>query len=281
MNSEKDDLILLMSLLIDSISRDCRTPETYIIIAKGFMTKNQWEDGAKLFVDAKETGCLSEELGLMTMEAVAARTTKGKIRILRSIASEIAEVSGMETHAWISTRYWGLKHRLGFHYARLLMWWNDPNESPSKELELAMQHFYKSKRNGTLVKNDVLRCIVKLVGDEVQLPSKRSSNSKTLYTQKESNKVPDKENAIAVMLSALSEARRTTLGVDRMFSFEVARGLHRLGANKECIAFVHDLIEQGARWNRTMIEQAIFAAEAENDTASLQKFKTLLSKNPS
>jgi len=254
--------------LFEGVSHPSRTPETYIIMARGLAAAKRWDDVSLLFVTASETGCLSEDLGLITMEGVVQQKIKGKIRVLRSIASDIAEILGMKPGTWIVSHYWLLKQMLGFHHARLLMWWNDPNETQARELELALQEFEENRSVGILVKDDVLRCIVKLVG----VYHKKKCGI-LINTKKEHKKriESDRVTSVNMVLEALSEANRTTLGDERSFTFEVASGLRLMGANRECMKFVQSLIKRDVKINLTTLMRGQAAAKSEGDKIMLKE----------
>jgi len=265
--------------LFEGISHPSRIPETYIILARGLAAAKRWDDVSQLFVTASETGCLSEDLGLITMEGVAQQQIKGKIRVLRSIASDVAKTLGMKPGAWIVTHYWLLKQTLGFHHARLLMWWNDPNETQARELELALQEFEENRSVGILVKDDVLRCIVKLVGVYHTKKSFISKNDKIKHESISHQKriELDRITSVKMILEALSEANRTTLGDERSFTFEVASGLRGMRANHECMKFVQSLIERDVNVNVTTLLEGQEAAKSEGDTVMLNFYQDLVS----
>jgi len=263
--------------LFEGVSLSSRTPETYLIMARGLATDKRWDDVSLLFVTALDTGCLSEDLGLITMEGVVQQNVKGKIRILRSIASDVATMLGMKPGVWIVSHYWLLKNILGFHHARLLMWWNDPNETQARELELALRHFEANRSRGILVKDDVLRCIVKLLGVRHK---ERSIVSKTGTTNRQSishqKKIESyRTKSVNLTLEAFSEASRTSLGEERSFTFEVASGLRKMGANRECMDFVHSLIKRNVALNRTTLLEGQAAAKSEGDAVMLKYFTDL------
>eukprot|EP00555_Chaetoceros_dichaeta_P009593 CAMPEP_0198273658 /NCGR_PEP_ID=MMETSP1447-20131203/57512_1 /TAXON_ID=420782 /ORGANISM="Chaetoceros dichaeta, Strain CCMP1751" /LENGTH=260 /DNA_ID=CAMNT_0043967431 /DNA_START=61 /DNA_END=843 /DNA_ORIENTATION=+ len=249
-------------------------------MAKGLAAAKRWDDVSLLFVTASETGCLSEDLGLITMEGVVQQKIKGKIRVLRSIASDIAEMLGMKPGTWIVSHYWLLKQMLGFHHARLLMWWNDPNETQARELELALQDFEENRSVGILVKDDVLRCIVKLVGvyhnKKCEILKNAKKEHDIILHQKRIES--DRVTSVNMILEALSEANRTTLRDDRSFTFEVASGLRTMGANRECMKFVQSLINRDVKINLTTLISGQAAAKSEGDKVMVKEIAEIVSR---
>merc|ERR1711957_524518 len=167
--------------LYSTIPTQLRTPETYLTVALGLAADKRWDEVFSLYVTALENGCVTEDLGLLTMEGVASQNMdggRGKVRSLRGIAEDMAKLSGIKPGTWIVNHYWQLKRRIGFHHTRLLMWWNDPKETQTKELELALQHFEEGINRGLEVEEDVLRCVVKLVGVNHQRRQHRQQRSR-------------------------------------------------------------------------------------------------------
>jgi hypothetical protein len=148
--------------LFDTLNRHSRTPDSYLIMANGYKKHERWNDVAICYFAAKKDGCLSEALCFLAMEGIAESTVSGKVKVLRSVANEAAIIKGVKTGAWIVDNYWVLKRHLGFHYARLLMWWNDPNETQQQEFRLASQHLSSSEKNNLRVDFDALKTIIAL-----------------------------------------------------------------------------------------------------------------------
>ncbi len=148
-------------VFFDAIHPNCRTADTYLIMAKGHARLGKWTDVGVYYADAKRNNCLSERLALLAMEDISKSTVSGKIKILRNVAEDIANLKDVKPGAWITDNYWELKRRLGFHYTRLLMWWNDPRETQARELRLASQHLDDCVKRGVTPHKDSLICIIK------------------------------------------------------------------------------------------------------------------------
>lgn len=143
-----------------------RGPGTYVAIANAYKDLEQYDKIGKVYMEAKKASLLSEKLCLCAMEAIVRGTHQGKIKILRSIVNDISDGKGVKPGKWIVDHYWIIKRCLGFHYARLLMWWNDPNETKSLEYRLAAQHIEHQKNQSLQIETDALRCIIKLAEDQ-------------------------------------------------------------------------------------------------------------------
>ena len=84
------------------------------------------------------------------MKAVVEQELDGKIPTSRSIVDEVAKIEGHSNKHWIKARYWTLKREFGWRYARLLMWWNDPNIASEEELLLAVEQLEVAKNDGII-----------------------------------------------------------------------------------------------------------------------------------
>ena len=157
------------------LSRKSRTAGSYLIMAKGYKNSERWNEVAACYNAAKLDGCLTEEMCFLAMEGIAESTIDGKVKILRSVATEVSNMKGIKSGAWIADNYWDLKRRLGFHYARLLMWWNDPNETQQQEFRLASQYLDTPNKSKAAIDLDVLKTIIQLARYQ-HLSEKKGSN---------------------------------------------------------------------------------------------------------
>ncbi len=105
---------------LDSIDVKCVNPTTFYKIASRFAQNGTWHEIGAIYNRARNAGCISEELGLFAMQAVVeSELLDGKITVLRRIIDDLCGLVGMESNDWIRSRYWGIKNRVGFHYARV------------------------------------------------------------------------------------------------------------------------------------------------------------------
>ena len=248
----------------ESIHPNNRVAETFVIMGKGYAREQAWEEVTKLYVDASKKGFLSEELGILAMEAVAESKLDGKVRILRKIADENASIAGVKQAAWIAKNYWILKRHVGFHYARLLMWWNNPKTTQQQELQLAIKQFQDLEKRGFQVDEDILTCIVKLTKNEQHL---RAVNE------------DDKGEYVKILLKVTLEARQCSLGTRPSFISDTASALIALNASKECTELLRLSVAEGIRVDRESLIDGIKAASAVEDEEAIKEFQILLSQH--
>jgi hypothetical protein len=146
-----------------SIDKKTRTPDTYAIMANGYKLGERWGKIAACYRAAKKDSLLSERLCFLAMQEIAKSETSSKIKIIRSVTDDVAALKGgVKSGAWIADNYWTLKRLLGYHHARLLMWWNDPNETQKFEFRLAAQHMNERKKKGLASEIDALTALIQL-----------------------------------------------------------------------------------------------------------------------
>jgi len=240
----------------------CVSPSTFMLIAKRYAKNGTWHKIGNIYNRARSAGCISEELGLSTMQAVCeSELLQGKIVILRRVVEDISRLVGMRSNDWINAKYWGIKRYVGFHYARLLMRWDDPATSQKEELLFAINEMRGCAREGITTKNAPLECIVRIAqvyGTEGTI--------ETLLSEKQ------RRGSITLILEACVEANLSGLIKKHTFTTEVVRSLRALKANKECIhVVVRSVISTGRRCrHRVAMEEAMYAALEERDHESLQ-----------
>lgn len=215
-----------------------RSAETYSIMAKRYATDDKLDEVGKLYDDAIKQGCLSDELAILAMECVSLGQIDGKMRILRLIVEEIASSKKLKPGAWIFHNYWEIKRRLGFHHARLLMWWNDPSKTQEEELRIALQHLHNSKDTQSIVDIDVLGCITDLAGHKhVDLYGQYSRSDEALISQKS---VAD--TIINAVLTTLDLNDDTNLSP---YITKAFKALSKLGAKTSCVELAIAMIDRG------------------------------------
>uniref|UniRef100_A0A7S3V6R3 Uncharacterized protein n=1 Tax=Chaetoceros debilis TaxID=122233 RepID=A0A7S3V6R3_9STRA len=227
---KQDDLERAV-LFYKAIKPTGRNPETFTIMAKAYVDYRRWNNVAACYADAKRYNCLSEQLAFYALEDIANDKIQGKIKVLRSVAADIAKVKGLKTGAWIADNYWELKRSVGFHYVRLLMWWNDPNETQFRELQLAKQHFDRNRMNGLATNKDVLACLIKLAdSDRVKASVNAGVDGQ------------DSREAAPLICEAVLEICYNFNSEDRDLMADGIYKLVEMGAKKECKT-ITDLIE--------------------------------------
>jgi len=247
---------------LDKMNVKFVNPSTFIVIAKRYAQNGIWPEIGEVYNRAKKGGAVSEELGLITMQAVCeSELLNGKIIVLRKIVEDVSHLVGMKSNDWIHAKYWGIKRYVGFHYARLLMRWNDPKTSQKEELLFAINEMRQCAREGIATKNAPLECIVRIAqvyGTEGMIEDALSEKQR--------------RSAVNLILEACVEANRSGLIKKHTFTTEVVRSLRALKANKECIQLVvRNVISTGRKCrHRIAMEEAMYAALEERDFESLK-----------
>ena len=105
---------------LKSLDRDSINPSTFLSLARALAQRELWSDVGKLYNSAHKAGCLSEELGLIAIQAVCeSELLHGKILVLRDIVNDASNLAGIKNKDWVAERYWRLKRYAGHHYARV------------------------------------------------------------------------------------------------------------------------------------------------------------------
>jgi len=143
------------------------------------------------------------------------------------------------------------------------MRWNDPETSPTQELIFAVNQMRQCSSEGIVVKNAPLMCIV-------QIAKLYSTDGRALSVQQ-------RQSSLKLILEACQEAKRSGLFYLYFFSSEVAHSLRILGANKECIQMMKEVVFPDGDFNikskhRIAMQEAIYAALEEDDHESLRLF---------
>ena len=105
---------------MDQMDKGTLCPSTYSAVARHYARNRMFPEVIELFERARAAGSTSEELALITMQAVTEiELTDGKIVVLRNIVKELGNLIGMKSNDWIKSRYWTIKRYLGYHQARV------------------------------------------------------------------------------------------------------------------------------------------------------------------
>jgi hypothetical protein len=243
--------------LFRSLASESRSPESFLIVAKLLVRQRDWSSLGELYHQALKSNCLTELLSEIAIKAVAESNveTKGKLRAARNIAEEASRIVGISQTKWLEHRYWSLKRRLGRHFTRLLMWWNDAKTSQAHEFQLAMKQFEQRRELGLKPKNDVVRAIVSGAQDFKQLLAARNIMEKVASIPE------DVSGWIDLLCYVLDETKGTPLYSDPRFVDDVAMAFSSLEAHGECVDFVSDAVARNVYVNYKALERALFAAE--------------------
>merc|ERR1711935_72142 len=210
------------------------------------------------------------ELGLIAMRAVTSTRVDNRLRLLRTIVDDCSNSAGLDSKQWTMAKYWHLKRTLGFHHARLLMWWNNEERAPLDEVNLAIKAFYNEKAKRMRPKNDVVRAIFYGAQQREQLG---------LEQEKGYDKVPRSTDRWAELLGEVLEAvRESPVRYDPNFVDSVIQAYQSLGKHKECIDYVSDVLEvEGTRIRRSTLEEILESAKAEQAFGLCRDIEVLLS----
>jgi hypothetical protein len=137
----ESDVAEFMSFFEDS-NNGLVMPSTFLALGRKYARECAWSELGELYNEARRRGCVSEELGLLAMQAVCeAEVENGKILLLRKVIDDISNTVGMKTNKWLALRYWHIKRYTGFHYARVSLSSHHLIYSSSKHLDSPLIHF--------------------------------------------------------------------------------------------------------------------------------------------
>ena len=250
------------------------SPDCYVQIGKYLFSMGKTKELEELYTAALNSGNLSDELTLMTMSSVVNSKTNNRVRILRAMVDDSAKCVGVDREVWMRTRYWQVKKALGFHNARLLMWWNDPETCHLDELEFAISDFNARVADGVKVRNDAVRTIVKHAGsfNESKVPH---ANFRWKHF------VPrNKDECIALVLNVVRECESSAIMNDPFFIESVVGALCNLDGKKECVDYVTILFNRDIRVQRSTLSRALEAATIVQDVAVSNDIRMLISDFP-
>ncbi|KAL3924359.1 MAG: hypothetical protein SGILL_001098 [Bacillariaceae sp.] len=244
-------------LIFKSLSDSALCTDLFTTIGRHLSKESRWKEVIELYRDATVKGFSSEELGLMTMKAVTSTKIENRLRILRAISDQCASSVGVDPQTWMTSRYWHLKRELGFYYARLLMWWNNPEMAPVDEMNLAIKEFNSELTNELRPKNDVVRVIVE--GPNIL---KETIGFENLNGYE---RVPKSTEGWIALLAQLVEATKASpIQYDPNFIDSVVKAYKNLGCSRECVQYVSELMDaDGIRVRRSTLSEALEAARLE------------------
>lgn len=134
------------------------THELVSVVAKDSFDRNEWRQVVDAYQWGLKSKCLTEDLGFWAIQAIASGHFPGRIRTMRSVVEELAQLSGLEPLVWASNNYWTLKNVVGFPNACALMFWK--YDQDWRELDLAVNTFHQKRKSDQVTKTKVLQTIV-------------------------------------------------------------------------------------------------------------------------
>jgi hypothetical protein len=230
-----------------SLGEDVWTPDMFLTILRGLEEEQRWTDMVNMYHLALKSGCLTEQVGLLAMKALAEnKEHEGiKLPILRGIVKELYIQAGLVESDWLYSKYWIIKRYLGVRYSRLLMWWNDKRTSDVFELQLAINQFTERKEAGLKPRNDVLRAIVRHCQHFTRLS--------TIIKELELPLPAEREAWTELLGYVVAEARDTSLHNNRPFVEGVILALHAIGADAVLVEYLAEARVRGVNVDESFL----------------------------
>jgi hypothetical protein len=258
--------------VFEALDEEALSTECYTTIGRHLSKNAQWKELINLYRDGVAQGFGSEELSFMAMHAVTSTRIDNRLRILRAIVAECASEVGLDPQTWVTRRYWQIKRELGFDYARLLMWWNDPERATLDELILAIKEFDNEVANELRPKNDVLRVIVKGASllDAMQLE-----------TVEGYERVPKTVSQwVSLLDDVLSAIQDSPIHSDPNFIDSVVQAYKSLGCSRECIHYIQGIMDSdNVRLRKSTLREVLEAARMEQAMELSKDVQMLLMLN--
>mmetsp|Transcript_9891 Transcript_9891/g.23402 ORF Transcript_9891/g.23402 Transcript_9891/m.23402 type:complete len:673 (+) Transcript_9891:34-2052(+) len=252
--------------IFNALEKKVMNPDLFVIIADHLAKEQQWVAVRDLYKTALQEGCYSEELSAIAMKAVVSSEVDSRIIVLRDIIQIAAEYNGTNSELWLRERYWQIKGLIGFKYARLLMWWNDPSTCNLDELNFAIAEINEHTANGADVRFETIRTIIK--------------SAKQGLVQDNLDKyrwIPSSAEEWKELLQLVIYQAQLTNHLDSRMIDELVRSYIALDCREDCIHFVVNSLHSGARVNKFSLHQALEAAHLESSDA-VNDLQMLLSK---
>lgn len=230
--------------------------DLFVTVADHLVKEQQWVAVKDVYDSALKDGYVSEELSTIAMKAIASSEMDNRIILLREITEQVAELNGTNPQAWLRENYWSLKRSIGFKYARLLMWWNDPITCQLDELNFAIEEMNERTANGADVSYDAIRTIVN--------SAKKGLANDNLDKYRW---IPSTVEEWKELLELVVYQAQLTNHLDSKMIDEIVRSYIALECREDCIHFVLKSLHDGVRVNKFSLYQALEAANLESSEA--------------
>jgi hypothetical protein len=254
--------------IFGALDQSALTQESYATIGNFLAKEKKWEDVLKLYSTALKQGISSDELSLLAMEAVVSSEVENRILVLRAIIDDTVKNNGFDAESWLRSRYWNVKKRIGFKYSRLLMWWNDPHTCDFDELEFAIGDFRERKAAGLKVKYETIRTIL--------------YNSKKGTMQEGSidyRFVPTSvQEWVKLLQEVTKEMHNFSTPLDSRLIDDIVKSYLALDCRQECVEFVSEELNKGARINKKSLVEVLDAAHMEYHENLADDIEMMLSR---
>lgn len=242
--------------MFNALDKKAMNPELFVLVADHLVKEQQWVAAKDLYDTALKEGHISEELSTIAMKAVVSSELDNRIILLREIIEKAAEFNGTNPDSWLRERYWGLKRLIGFKYARLLMWWNDPSTCHLDELNFAIEEINDRTANGADVRYDTIRTVLN--------SAKKGLANDNLDKYRW---IPSTAEEWKELLELVIYQAQLTNHLDSRMIDEIVRSYIALDCREDCVYFVVKSLHNGARVNKFSLHQALEAAHLESSEA--------------
>lgn len=242
--------------VFSALGERAMNPDMFVIVADHLAKEKRWDKVRDLYSTALKEGCYSEELSAIAMKAVVSSQVDKRIRVLREMVQDIAQYNGTNQEAWLRHNYWNMKRLLGFNYARLLMWWNDPASCHLDELNFAIEEIHERTADGSNVNYDTIRTII--------------NTAREGFVNENLDKykwIPSSQEEWKELLHLVIHQAQYTNHLDSKMIDDLVKSYLALDCREDCIQFVMDSIQKGERVNKRSLHQALEAAHLEASDA--------------
>ena len=256
--------------------------QNFVLLARNLAQHEKWKDIYDLWISAKESYCISEELGLITLKAVSHYqhdNDSEKFAIFGDIIWDMAQLTGMSKNDWKKSQYFLMKKELLQKDVIKLMGWRK-GENKKGEVDIALHEFDSLQRQRKKIPNDILMVLIRKAGYKQRhvrcrgnpIPDRRDKEDR------EQQNI-EREEGIANIIDVLTLARRSSFGDDSSFTLQVAKGFRALKANELAINFVKDLVKRGVEVRPMTFLQAVFAAKSMGNEEVKREIIDLMEKS--
>jgi hypothetical protein len=232
--------------LFDAVIQDRQSPDLMSAVASGLVHVGDWHAVTEVYRLAAAKGCLSEELGLLTIKSFREMGIEGRYRTMRNIAEDVAKVVGVTQKEWIESKYWKLKRLLGFSTAARLMMWGDPATRHLDELNFALHSIEKRKLEGRAPKSATLRLVVSAARSFRTFEVPEGKNGLALLPK-------DTAGWIRILKVVAAEANHCSLNYDQGFVESMALSFKELGSFEDAARVIDEATDRGLDVYRSVL----------------------------
>jgi hypothetical protein len=253
--------------LFNSIVSTARSPVLYNLVARELNNRKRAKEVLRLFAEASEVHCVSEDLCVEALKAIGTFQRQGDDdKALRNVIGYAASIAGRSSEEWLRSKYWTLKKHMGFGVISALMKWNDPKTRTFDELELAVELFEARSSSGLSPKLATLISIVSAASGFSPKSVPRSKRNVPRFPR-------DRESWMELLEQVMAEAEKTPLFSQPDFVDNGSRAYCTLGGYSEAVNFVNAYIARGLLpWTDTLnlVKEAAVRSETTHSIAEIE-----------